>query len=100
MNAGITEIIFITSHTKRAIEDHFDQNFELEEKLQNAGKDGFLEKYPDSKLFFETKKNKNYFNFNLRGCITYILKKNNISDIWSSKSDTYKYPKRFFSYRY
>ena len=44
VNAGITEIIFITSHTKRAIEDHFDQNFELEEKLQNAGKDGFLEK--------------------------------------------------------
>ena len=30
----------------------------------------------------------------------YWLKKNNISDIWSSKSDTYKYPKRFFSYRY
>ena len=29
--AGITEIIFITSHAKRAIEDHFDQNFELEE---------------------------------------------------------------------
>ena len=44
VNAGITEIIFITSHTKRAIEDHFDQNFELEEKLLNAGKDGFLEK--------------------------------------------------------
>ncbi len=44
VNAGIAEIIFITSHTKRAIEDHFDQNFELEEKLQNAGKDGFLEK--------------------------------------------------------
>ncbi len=63
-------------------------------------KDVFLEKYPESKLFFETKKNKNYFNFNLRGCITYILKKNDISDIWSSKSDTYKYPKRFFSYRY
>ena len=24
VNAGIDEIIFITSHTKRAIEDHFD----------------------------------------------------------------------------
>jgi len=36
--AGIEEIIFITSHTKRAIEDHFDQNFELEEKLIRAGK--------------------------------------------------------------
>ncbi len=44
VRAGITEIIFITSHTKRAIEDHFDQNFELEEKLQSAGKNDFLEK--------------------------------------------------------
>ena len=44
VNAGITEIIFITSHTKRAIEDHFDQNFELEEKLLNSGKKNFVEK--------------------------------------------------------
>jgi UTP--glucose-1-phosphate uridylyltransferase len=44
VNAGITEIIFITSHTKRAIEDHFDQNFELEEKLLSAGKKDYLEK--------------------------------------------------------
>ena len=44
VNAGITEIIFITSHTKRAIEDHFDQNFELEEKLMNFGKKDFVEK--------------------------------------------------------
>jgi len=44
VNAGITEIIFITSHTKRAIEDHFDRNFELEEKLLNAGKKDYLEK--------------------------------------------------------
>ena len=29
--AGIEEIIFITNHTKRSIEDHFDKNFELEE---------------------------------------------------------------------
>jgi UTP--glucose-1-phosphate uridylyltransferase len=42
--AGIKEIIFITSHTKRAIEDHFDQNFELEEKLRNSGKEDYLEK--------------------------------------------------------
>ena len=42
--AGITEIIFITSHTKRAIEDHFDQNFELEEKLIQSGKHDYLEK--------------------------------------------------------
>ena len=44
VNAGITEVIFITSHTKRAIEDHFDQNFELEEKLLNSGKKDFLNK--------------------------------------------------------
>jgi len=44
VNAGISEIIFITSHTKRAIEDHFDQNFELEEKLLSAGKKEYLEK--------------------------------------------------------
>ena len=44
VNAGINEIIFITSHTKRAIEDHFDQNFELEEKLINSGKKDFLNK--------------------------------------------------------
>lgn len=42
--AGITEIIFITSHTKRAIEDHFDQNFELEAKLVESGKQDYLEK--------------------------------------------------------
>ena len=36
--AGISEIIFITNHTKRSIEDHFNQNFELEEKLRVAGK--------------------------------------------------------------
>ena len=44
VNSGITEIIFITSHTKRAIEDHFDQNFELEEKLINSGKKDFVDK--------------------------------------------------------
>ena len=33
VDAGIEEIIFITSHTKIAIENHFDTNFELEEKL-------------------------------------------------------------------
>jgi len=44
VNAGITEIIFITSHSKRAIEDHFDQNSELEEKLLNSGKKDFVEK--------------------------------------------------------
>ena len=52
--AGITEIIFITSHTKRAIEDHFDQNFELEEKLINSGKKDYLEKI-NRKIFQDIK---------------------------------------------
>jgi len=64
VNAGITEIIFITSHTKRAIEDHFDQNFELEEKLQNAGKDSFLKKinrdiFKDIKFTYVRQKTQN-----------------------------------------
>ena len=36
--SGIEEIIFITSSTKRAIEDHFDRNFELEYRLRQKGK--------------------------------------------------------------
>ena len=64
VNAGITEIIFITSHTKRAIEDHFDQNFELEEKLQSSGKDHFLEKinrdiFKDIKFTYVRQKTQN-----------------------------------------
>ena len=52
--AGIKEIIFITSHTKRAIEDHFDKNFELEEKLIKSGKQGYLEKI-DRTIFADIK---------------------------------------------
>jgi UTP--glucose-1-phosphate uridylyltransferase len=36
--AGITELIFITGRTKRAIEDHFDANPELERELRERGK--------------------------------------------------------------
>jgi UTP--glucose-1-phosphate uridylyltransferase len=36
--AGITELIFVTSSSKRAIEDHFDSNFELESNLEERGK--------------------------------------------------------------
>ena len=64
VSAGITEIIFITSHTKRAIEDHFDQNFELEEKLQSSGKHHFLEKinrdiFKDIKFTYVRQKTQN-----------------------------------------
>ena len=63
-------------------------------------KQKFLKKYNEANIFFKPKKLKNNFNFNLRGCIISILKKNNISDIWTSRADTYKYPKKYFSYRY
>ncbi|HAT04000.1 MAG TPA: UTP--glucose-1-phosphate uridylyltransferase [Candidatus Magasanikbacteria bacterium] len=36
--SGITEIIFVTSSQKRAIEDHFDRNFDLEEQLKKVDK--------------------------------------------------------------
>lgn len=36
--AGITDIILITGQSKRAIEDHFDRNFELETRLREQGK--------------------------------------------------------------
>lgn len=40
--AGITDLIFVTSSAKRAIEDHFDQNFELEMVLKQKGKTTLL----------------------------------------------------------
>ena len=48
--AGIKEIIFITSHTKRSIEDHFNRNYDLEEKLNQAGKKESLKKLLYGKL--------------------------------------------------
>lgn len=41
--AGITELIFVTNSSKRAIEDHFDSNFELEWYLIESGKLELLE---------------------------------------------------------
>jgi UTP--glucose-1-phosphate uridylyltransferase len=43
ISAGITELIFITSSSKRAIEDHFDSNYELEAKLAETGKNELLQ---------------------------------------------------------
>jgi UTP--glucose-1-phosphate uridylyltransferase len=43
IDAGITELIFVTERTKRAIEDHFDANPELERLLEEAGKTEILE---------------------------------------------------------
>lgn len=39
---GVTELIFVTSSSKRAIEDHFDSNYELEARLAKTGKDDLL----------------------------------------------------------
>src|SRR5215216_6670450 len=38
VNAGITDMIFVTGRGKRAIEDHFDKAYELEAELQAHGK--------------------------------------------------------------
>ena len=41
--AGITEMVFITGRNKRAIEDHFDTAYELENELESAGKTALLD---------------------------------------------------------
>jgi len=43
VQAGIRELIFVTNSSKRAIEDHFDSNFELEQTLQDRGKQELLD---------------------------------------------------------
>ena len=42
VTAGIQDIILITGRGKRAIEDHFDLSFELEEVLKESGKEDTL----------------------------------------------------------
>lgn len=42
--AGIEDIIIVTGKPKRAIEDHFDKNYELEFELEKKGKLELLEK--------------------------------------------------------
>jgi UTP--glucose-1-phosphate uridylyltransferase len=41
--AGITEMIFVTGRSKRAIEDHFDKSYEVEAELAARGKEKLLE---------------------------------------------------------
>ena len=43
-NAGIEKFIFITGRNKNSIEDHFDNNYELQSKLSSAKKQAMLEK--------------------------------------------------------
>jgi UTP--glucose-1-phosphate uridylyltransferase len=40
--AGLTEMVFVTGRGKRAIEDHFDKNYELEAELAARGKQDVL----------------------------------------------------------
>ena len=42
IDAGIERIIFITGRTKKALEDHFDINVELNQQLESAGKTDLL----------------------------------------------------------
>ncbi|TQR12712.1 UTP--glucose-1-phosphate uridylyltransferase GalU [Psychrobacillus soli] len=46
--SGIEDIIIVTGKGKRAIEDHFDRNLELEENLMEKGKFDLLEKVNQS----------------------------------------------------
>ncbi len=43
VDAGMTDIIFISSRTKRTVEDHFDKAYELETELETRGKDKVLD---------------------------------------------------------
>src|SRR5438105_9545044 len=38
VEAGLEDILIITGRGKRTIEDHFDRSFELEHRLEQAGK--------------------------------------------------------------
>jgi UTP--glucose-1-phosphate uridylyltransferase len=41
--AGVKQLIFVTSSSKRAIEDHFDKNYELESELEKRNKQALLD---------------------------------------------------------
>ena len=44
INAGVDHLVFVTSGSKKSIEDYFDKNYELEDRLTKAGKLEALEK--------------------------------------------------------
>jgi UTP--glucose-1-phosphate uridylyltransferase len=48
--AGIEEFIFVTGRGKSAIEDHFDESYELEDSLGKRGKSALLEAVRDAQL--------------------------------------------------
>lgn len=41
--AGIEQLVLVTSYSKRAVEDYFDSNFELEKRLEDKGNRELLE---------------------------------------------------------
>ena len=43
IEAGLTDVVFVTNQNKTIIEDHFDRNFLLEQLLERAGKTKMLE---------------------------------------------------------
>ena len=43
VDAGMTDMVFITGRNKRAIEDHFDKAYEIESELEQRGKTALLE---------------------------------------------------------
>src|SRR5690554_7869088 len=47
IGAGMTHLVFVTSSTKRAIEDHFDKNYELETELALRDKQEMLKLVQD-----------------------------------------------------
>jgi UTP--glucose-1-phosphate uridylyltransferase len=47
IDAGATKLVFVTGSSKRAIEDHFDTDAELEAALKEAGKDDLLKTIRD-----------------------------------------------------
>ena len=53
LQSGIEEILLISGHAKRAVEDHFDSSPELEDQLFQSGKTALLEQIRDiSKVNF------------------------------------------------
>ena len=44
IDAGIEKIVFVTSHTKKALEDYFSINSELEKRLIESNKENLIEK--------------------------------------------------------
>jgi len=44
VDSGITDIVMVIGKSKRAIEEHFDRNFELEQELAEKGKNELLER--------------------------------------------------------